>query len=54
VSEKNNNKVFHFCHAFQLKTSKCFRTCSNLASQHLFNSGNTHFSITDGEVKEAT
>lgn len=54
LSEKNNKKVFHFCHAFQLKSSKCFRTCADLASQHHFNSGNTHFSVIDGRVREAT
>lgn len=53
LSEKNNKKVFHFCHAFQLKSSRCFRTCVDLASQHPFNSGDTHFSVRDGKVREA-
>lgn len=53
-SKWKNKKVFHFCHAFQLKSSKCFRASVDLASQHPFNSGSTHFSIMDGEVREAT
>lgn len=53
-ANEKNKKVFHFCRALQLKSSKCFRTCVDLASQHPLNSGSTHFSIMDGEVREAT